>query len=408
MARRDLIVSFLSSVPSAVQGMFVDKPLQLVCPVSQAGGGGYPGGRPGYQQWISKYADMQGNVIPGMFQAAGGQTGDSIGRVCVMGFSNGCIGVDEVLRKNDSAKIDLVLAIDGVHGAYMGDGKTLNPVAYKRFLNHAAHVAMQPSESPAAPVMCVTHSSIVPPGFPSTTETANFIWDKALSVAGNVAPMLNCGYDCPPVVNVSELAQLAYDKKLCSSVGTGCFHWDGFADGWYDRRALGNLFVMGWGDDKDGKITTRDPSGNADHIYQGRVILAELLKHFAVLRWNADCGIVASAASVSPLFATSACTLGDGLVYSQSDAAKVDYFPGIGQGGGGVVVPPCPTPPAGMVVVGKPGDPCWAVPAGNTAPPPVTPPIQGAPPAPSLLHKALWFGVGAAVGYGGVRLMTRD
>lgn len=119
MATLDLIVSFLSSVPNTIGNMYTSRPLQLVSPVSQFKSAKWPGGRAGYRQWIAQYRDAKGGVIPGMFRAAGGKVGDTIGRVCVMGFSNGCIGVDEVLRASDSNKIDTVFAIDGIHGGYV-------------------------------------------------------------------------------------------------------------------------------------------------------------------------------------------------------------------------------------------------------------------------------------------------
>jgi hypothetical protein len=323
-----------------------------------------------------------------------------------MGFSNGCIGVDEVLRRPDSAKIDLVLAVDGIHGAYLNQGndKVLAAAAYKRFLNHAAYVLNQPAASPSAPAMVVTHSSIVPPGFPSTTETANFIWQQAMTRATPHVETLMCGYDCPPVRNVVQLAGTKFPggKKICSSVGSGCFTWSGFADGWYDRRAAGNFFVMGWGTDKGGKLTTVDPTGNADHIFQGRVILPELLKHFAVKRWNANCGAIVTTAGLA--FDVSTCKLGDGLVYDESDTAKVDMFPEIGDGGG-AAVPTCPAPPAGYVIVGKPGDPCAVAPTGTAGQPPVAPPVGE---AMSGWEKALWVAGGLAVGYGGVRVLMRE
>jgi hypothetical protein len=408
MARRDLIVSFLSSVPDAVMGMFAQRPLSLVSPVAQKASGKWPGGRQGYHQWVSQYADGDGNVIPGMAKAAGLGPGDTIGRVCVMGFSNGCIGVDEVLRRPDSAKIDLVLAVDGIHGAYLNQGgqRVLAASAYKRFLNHAAYVLNQPSDSRKSPVMVVTHSSIVPPGFPSTTETADFIWTQAMSRATPVVQTLGCGYDCAPVRNVVALSQLAFPggKKICSSVGSGCFTWSGFADGWYDRRVANNFFVMGWGRELDGKVTTVDPSGNADHIFQGRAILPELLKHFAVRRWNADCGAVVSTAGLFAFDAT-ACKLGDGLVYDESDAKKVDMFPEIGEGGGLPATPPCPAPPAGYVIVGSATNPCALAPKGTAGQPPVEPPVPEL--SMPTWQKALWVGAALAVGYGGVRLLTR-
>jgi len=394
MAQRDLVVSFLSSVPPTVELLYQSRPLQLVSPVTQVASGGWPGGRAGYSQWIAQFRDAGGNVIPGMFRAAGGQPGDTIGRVAVMGFSNGCIGVDETLGAADSHKIDTVLAIDGIHGRFAPGSREPDPIAYKNFLNHAAQVLQHnPSFDENAPVMCITHSSIVPPDFPSTTQTADLIWSLAFSRAPEDVLTLECGFDCPPVRYVEDLAAVRWPdgQQVCSSVTKKCYSWSGLADGWYDRRVANDLFVLGWGDRGDKGITTRDPSGNADHVFQGRVVLREMLKELTAKRWNADCGIIASVAGFGQDDMIG-CRPGHGLDYDRAEGGKVDYFPELGPS-----TPPsprCPEPPPGYVIVGAPGDPCRAM----AAPP---------APAPSLLTRSFWAGAGMLGGYATLRYVAR-
>ncbi len=401
-AQRDLIGSFLTAMPPTLQNMYASKPLMIVSPVTQFGGGGFPGGRSGYHQWLAQF-NVGGNVIPGLFRAAGGQPGDTIGRVCVMGFSNGCIGVDEVLRAKDSAKIDTVLAIDGIHGGYIS-GRQLYLPAYKRYLNHAAHVVQQNPEADVnAPIMVATHSAIVPPNFPSTTETTDLIWRMAWTKAPEDVLTLDCDFDCVPVIYERALASVTWPggKKLCSNVTNKCYSWKGLADGWLDRRIANNLFVLGWGDRKGNKIVTRDPMGTVDHIFQGRVVLRELLKEFTVKRWNAQCGVVAATAGFGQDDVVVQCTRpGRGVVYDQSDAGAKDYFPDIPES----APPPtkCPAPPPGHVIVG--GDnPCETM--KLPPPPPKLPPTAAAPPVD--WQRALWVGLGAAAGYGGVRMASK-
>lgn len=367
MAQRDLIVSFLSAVPTSVVAMYYSRPLQLVCPVTQFGGGGYPGGRAGYSQWLSQFGATSGPLVPGMWKAAGGQPGDSIGRVCVMGFSNGCIGVDEILRASDSNRIDTVLVIDGMHGSYGYEGKSkvLKPAFYKNYLNHAAHVVNQDPELAESQVMVVSHSAIVPPDFPSTTETANLLWDAAWSVAPEDVLTLDCDVDCAPVRHERALAEVVFagGRKVCPPNGK-CFSWSGLADGWLDRRIANNLFVLGWGDRSEGKVRTRDPMGLADHIFQGQVVLNELLKQFTVNRWNGKCGLVATA-GLGQGEPTAVCEPGGGLAYDQAQGGKQDWFPNLPSQA--PVQPTCPAPPAGHIIVGGNG-PCTTAPEPKPAP----------------------------------------
>lgn len=402
MAQRDLIISFLSSVPLGISGMYMERPLQIVCPVTQAGGGGYPGGRAGYQQWLSRYGGS-GALIPGLFKGAGGQSGDTIGRVCVMGFSNGCIGVDEVLRASDSNKIDTVLAIDGVHGswAYSGNDKVLSPPNYKRYLNHAAHVVHQSPDAPGgAPVMVITHSAIDPIQMPSTTETADLIWKLAWEKAPQDVLTLFCDFNCPPIEHIGALTSVAWTKpkQICSSVSNKCYKWSGLADGWPDRRVANNLFVLGWGDKRGEKIVTRDPAGTADHIFQSQVVLAEMLKEFTVKRWNASCGVVATA-GVGQAELPTACTPGQGVVYDEAGGGKYDYFPDLPEYA--APQPTCPAPPAGYMIVGGNG-PCTMAPEPPPPPQVSTRRERDA----DLSTRVLAAFAGAAAGFAGLRYVV--
>lgn len=399
MAQRDLIVSFLSSVPNAVMSAFRDKPLTLTSPVGQRARGKWAGGRAGYRQWLNQYRDADGSLIPRMWQAAGGKSGDTIGRICVMGFSNGCIGVDEVLRGSDSAKIDVVLAIDGIHGGYVVDrdtgDKVLHPPHYKRYINHAIGVLQEnPDVYPHAPVMAITHSVIRPPGFPSTTETADLIWRLAYAKAPEDVLDPSCDWDCAPKVHLGDIAADKTERTITSSNTHKKYTWRGRADGWYDRRAANNFFVFGWGDRDNGKMATRDPTGNADHIYQGRVILPTMLGEFAVKRWNNSCGVAAAG-----LGDIAMCKLGEGRPYDGNPAEKQDYYPeGLPTAAPAVT---CPAPPPGRVIVGSGADPCATAPGEAEAPSPgpIRPRPRRKPTAPFDWADAILFAGAAGAGY---------
>lgn len=411
MAQRDLIVSFLSGVTNDVRQLYDGPTLYLQSPVAQTPAAGYPGGRAGYQQWLGKYKGSDGRVIPGMFRAAGGKSGDTIGRVCVMGFSNGCIGVDEVLRAPDSYRIDTVLAVDGIHGGYVyKDGeKRLHPPSYKNFMNQAAHVlSVNPDADPDAPIMVITHS-VIRPAFPSTTETADLIWSMTLMNDEAPSDFLgpDCG-DCAPKRHLDDLAAVVFEgegAKIYSNPSRKNFYWKGLADGWYDRRAANNFFVGGWADIRDNDVVTRDPSGNADHIFQGRVVLPELLKEFTVKRWNRDCGHTAGYDGIGRDLGQLSCKPGRGVVYDEGAGGKHDYFPTLPDTSGAGI---CPPPPPGQVIVGAPGNPCATGPATIPAPRP-TPAPGDLPRGPSRygLRELAMLAAGGAAGYAASRYLLR-
>jgi hypothetical protein len=353
VARKNLIVSFLSSVPGSVRDMLKDDAILAPCPVTQAGGNGYPGGREGYRLWLSKYMDGQRNVIPGIALAHGLREGDEVGKVCVMGFSNGCIGVDEVLGANDSQRIDVTLAVDGVHGSF--DYNKM-PVAaqYKNYMNQAAHVGRFNAEADRnAPVMAITHSSIDPLAYPSTTVTAELIWNAVFPRLPNDYIPGSCGWGCVPWLHLESIkARYADPVEKCS--GNGCFTWYGIEDGWYERRSANNFYVLGWGYPLAGKAHTKDPAGYADHVFQGHVVLHALLTEFVVQRWNAKCGALSGLGQSPGEGGT--CVLPQGQSYGTASSQKVDYFPDLNSG---TPLPnPCPLPPIGKIIVGKPGNPC--------------------------------------------------
>lgn len=395
MAQRDLIVSFLSGVPASVRALFDEPPLYLQSPIAQTPVAGYPGGRQGYQQWLSKYRRSDGSLIPGMWKAAGGQAGDTIGRVAVMGFSNGCIGVDEVLRGSDSNRIDAVIACDGIHGGYVfkHNQRQLHPPSYKRYINHAALCVSENSDyDPNSPVMVITHSVIKPP-FPSTTETASLIWHYAYIQSPEDVQEGDCDWECPTRMHLEHIAADKGARKVRNSVNGKTYTWHGLADGWYDRRAANNLYVFGWGDVDAKGLRTRDPTGNADHIFQGQQVLPAMLNEFVVSRWNADCGVVVATAGLGQ---AQACVPGKGRPYGAPRGPKVDYVPDLPDAVDPIT---CPPPPAGRVLVGSPSDPCATAPAPGGELPAPTPSTPSPEPTTSRLRDAAIFMGAAAGGY---------
>lgn len=88
-------------------------------------------------------------------------------KIGLSGWSAGYGAVEMILRSRAS-KIDTVLLLDGLHAGYDGDG-TVNDAQLEPFLTFARKAKARQK------LMFVSHSSIIPPGYASTTETASWL-----------------------------------------------------------------------------------------------------------------------------------------------------------------------------------------------------------------------------------------
>lgn len=386
---QDLIISFLSSVPKSVLANFAVPPLTYVVPVAPVGHG-----RTFYAAELAKVRDGKGNVIPGFFAKAGGS--GSIGRVAVIGFSNGVdSGVSQVLEATDAPKIDFVGAFDGIHGSFLGG--QMYPASYNKWIAYAMLAAA--TKDPNAPTLVVTHSSIEP-AFPSTTETANLIWQEVLSrIPADYMSTYYAGLDdllYPGGLSIKSIDTTKSGKPMPSWV------WQSFTDAWYVRRNANNLSCFGWGDpgvSSQGRINAvcRDRYNNtADHVFQAEAVLPAILNAYLVDRWNPLCGDL-------PIngFGAAACGPGGGRAYDAGpDGPLVNPF----TLGVSVPTPPvaCAYPPAGKVIIGG-TNPCATESAPIPAPPP--PPEVVVADAMSLAPKLLAGAAGLAAGYLGARYL---
>lgn len=406
----DLIISFLSAVPAAIASRFNPAPLFLAVPAAPVGGG-----RPFYQSYLAGVRDGQGRVVPGLFKKAGGK--GAIGRVAVMGFSNGVdSGVSQLLEASDAQKIDFVGCFDGIHGSFAqkpnmaGQGGVLAMATYNRFIAYArAAAAVRSSQSGGkAPTMVITHSSIEPP-FPSTTESANAIWAEVMRTAP-------ADYEA---WIWSELDDIAYPGgmtiKSVDTAGKGgampSWTWQSFSDGWYDRRVCNGLSVFGWGDPGESlmhriQARTRDRyNETADHIFQAKAVLPAVLEQYLLRRWNPACGPATSGLGGGFGDDVTSCEVGEGMTYDEgAEAPLPDPLPP------SATLPSapqsCPYPKKGTVLTGGKVDPCASSPP--EVPPP--PPPPGVPPPPDdegfTWKHGLALAAGAGAGYGLVRALS--
>jgi LysM repeat protein len=89
-------------------------------------------------------------------------------KVGLSAWSAGYGAVQEIIAKPANAElVDLVILLDGLHSGYRGN--VVNETQIKPFVDWAQRAARGDK------LMFVSHSSIIPPGYASTTETANFL-----------------------------------------------------------------------------------------------------------------------------------------------------------------------------------------------------------------------------------------
>lgn len=100
-----------------------------------------------------------------------GKKNAHVRKIGLSAWSAGYGAVGEILGQDYAKKnVDVVILLDGLHSGYSGN--SLNEAQLKPFVEFAREAAQKHR------FMFVSHSSIIPPGYASTTETANFLIQK--------------------------------------------------------------------------------------------------------------------------------------------------------------------------------------------------------------------------------------
>ena len=87
-------------------------------------------------------------------------------RVATLGFSASCQGVASLLGSPQGGWFDAAVAIDGVH-----TGLPVTAAGMTPWFNFGKLAVVNER------LLVVTHSSVVPPGYASTTQTADWLWN---------------------------------------------------------------------------------------------------------------------------------------------------------------------------------------------------------------------------------------
>lgn len=184
-------------------------------------------------------------------------------RVASLGFSASCQGVAQLLSSADGARLDAVLAIDGIHVGYDQNHKP-NASGMKPWFEFAKFAVVNEK------LFVDSHSSVVPPNYASTTETADYLWN---TITNNNPPFVDPplpDFNVPPTsVHVPAGPATGPDRTVQYP-----------APPWQPFRRAGGLIILGC-DNLD------VPRGTADHIYQAKVLLPLALTQILAPRWNA-------------------------------------------------------------------------------------------------------------------------
>jgi len=91
-------------------------------------------------------------------------------KIALSAWSAGYGAVEEILHQPIASRIDSVILLDGLHCDYVSGGglEEHQLAAFLKFARAAAR---------GDKLMVVSHSSIIPPGYASTTETSNYLID---------------------------------------------------------------------------------------------------------------------------------------------------------------------------------------------------------------------------------------
>lgn len=367
--------------------------------------------------WADFIHSKGGSVIGMWNNAPNKPAGATLGRVAVIAFSEGGQGLKTLLTGPDASKIDTVIAIDAIHCNYIGQTKVSDPPPRVRAINPAdlwmviafAKLAADPSTQKC---MVVTHSS-VRPNFASTTETANVIWSQGTANAQrgpSVFPDLradslanvnfpSADYPLGTKLAGGEITQAGYCTvrpkiEATNFMPTATFCWPSFADGWYARNVMNGLNVFGWG--YGAKTSTKDPSGNRDHVFQAQIVLPVVAREYLLRRWAPVCATQGFGDAAS-------CPTPEGQGYNDGPPPAPLENPFLL---GTVTVPEpaktCPAPMPGKFIVGRPGEPCWT-------PEPVEElPTEEETSGTKVALGLVGVGLGIAVYYYGHKWVTRS
>ena len=218
--------------------------------------------------WPHPLRRILGNYAPGVKAL----------RVCLIGFSEGCQGLSGMLRSDDAGFIDTVIAMDGIHSSFIGgtpnaDRSNISIAGLAPWIEYskiASNTSVNPGGGlPVGRRNCIiSHSSIIPIKFVSTTATAEIILNSLFGDTWPAEPspsdIISVAYN-PPIILHGNSVNNNTSTQYPNSPTKYASHKNG-------------LYVFGFNDN--------DPTGVNDHIYQANVVLPEILTNLLIPNWN--------------------------------------------------------------------------------------------------------------------------
>ncbi len=117
--------------------------------------------------------NMFEKLVESVERAMAKKTGNEkahVRKVGLSGWSAGYGAIQQIIGQSyGKRRVDSVILLDGLHCGYRGE--SLNEIQIESFIDWSRQAAA------GRKLMFISHSSIIPPGYASTTETANYlIW----------------------------------------------------------------------------------------------------------------------------------------------------------------------------------------------------------------------------------------
>ena len=161
----DLVIHFHGHEPIRKEFVKTSNGVVLVGIDLGIGSGAYQTGFGAPQAYTRLIASVEAEMAK-----RSGNAKAHVRKLALSAWSAGYGAIDSILRQTGGKNIDAVILLDGLHTGYdNAQTKTLKPLQMEPFAKYAKQAAAGKS------FMFVSQSSIIPPGYSSTTETSDYL-----------------------------------------------------------------------------------------------------------------------------------------------------------------------------------------------------------------------------------------
>jgi hypothetical protein len=161
----DLVVHFHGHEPIRKEFVKTAKNIVLVGIDLGIGSGAYSSGFASPDTWTQLISSVEAQVAKhaGIKQA-------HVRKIALSSWSAGYGAIEQILRQTGGKNIDALILLDSLHTGYIDEqAHTLKTDQISPFVAYAKRAAAKQT------FMFMSHSSIIPPGYASTTEVASYV-----------------------------------------------------------------------------------------------------------------------------------------------------------------------------------------------------------------------------------------